>query len=194
MAPVGTDYQERLADARAHSHARAFSALPRPKSPPPRASKQKPATAHHSDADLDGFSGPDACTLAGISYRQLDYWARTDFVRPSLNDAAGSGTSRRYSHGDIVKLNIVKALLDAGVKLAGARTAIALLVDGDDWDRGYLVLNGPASVLVRTDSELVDVVRKGQTVLSLVPLAVIVGTVDKRILDLTERKGLVSAA
>src|SRR6185436_2260697 len=115
---------------------------------------------------MTGFSGPQVCKIVGISYRQLDYWARTDLVRPSLADAAGSGTQRRYSYRDLVRLKVIKSLLDAGVKLQSARAAIDYLTeDGDEsWETARLVLNGPDSVLVRTDNELIDVVRRGQTV------------------------------
>ena len=70
-----------------------------------------------------GYGGPQVCAIVGISYRQLDYWARTDLVRPSLADARGSGTQRRYSYRDLVRLKVIKSLLDAGVKLQTARRA-----------------------------------------------------------------------
>ena len=61
-----------------------------------------------------GFRGPQVCSIVGITYRQLDYWARTDLVRPSITDAKGSGTQRTYSFQDLVRLKVVKSLLDAG--------------------------------------------------------------------------------
>ena len=64
-----------------------------------------------------GFSGTRTAEIVGISYRQLDYWARTDLVRPSLADASGSGTRRAYSYRDLLELKIIKNLLDAGIKL-----------------------------------------------------------------------------
>src|SRR5687767_10714594 len=75
----------------------------------------------------EGFRGPQVCALVGISYRQLDYWARTDLVRPSIAEARGSGTQRTYSYRDLVRLKVVKSLLDAGVKLQAARKAIEYL-------------------------------------------------------------------
>ena len=65
-----------------------------------------------------GYGGPQVCKIVGISYRQLDYWARTNLLRPSLADAAGSGTQRRYSYRDLVALKVIKSLLDAGIKHA----------------------------------------------------------------------------
>ena len=87
-----------------------------------------------------------SASIVGITYRQLDYWARTDLVRPSLADARGSGTQRRYSYRDLVELKVIKSLLDAGVTLQTARTAIEYLRDdlGDDWATASLVLNGTA--------------------------------------------------
>jgi len=133
-----------------------------------------------------GYRGPQVCKLVGISYRQLDYWARTDLVRPSLADARGSGTQRSYSYRDLVRLKVIKNLLDAGVKLQTARTAIDYLREdlGDDWATASLVLNGPNSVLVRTDDALVDAVRKGQGVLNIVPLGSVVEELDASIHEL----------
>ena len=65
----------------------------------------------------DGFSGHRAAEIVGITYRQLDYWARTDLVRPSLADAKGSGSRRRYSYRDLLELKVIKSLLDSGIKL-----------------------------------------------------------------------------
>jgi len=146
----------------------------------------QPTLGEAGTAVEEGFGGPQVCTIVGITYRQLDYWARTGLVRPSLADAAGSGTQRRYSYRDLVRLKVIKSLLDAGVKLQSARTAIEYLKEdgGDSWETARLVLNGPDSVLVRSDGELIDVVRRGQTVLNLVPLAHVVGEVEARIHEL----------
>jgi DNA-binding transcriptional MerR regulator len=124
----------------------------------------------------EGFRGPQVCKIVGISYRQLDYWARTDLVRPSLADAHGSGTQRRYSYRDLVRLKVIKNLLDAGVKLQTARKAIEYIRGdlGDDWASASLVLNGGNSVLVRSGDDLVDVLRQGQGVLNIVSLGQVV--------------------
>jgi len=134
----------------------------------------------------EGFRGPQVCKLVGITYRQLDYWARTDLIRPSLADAKGSGTQRRYAYKDLVELKVIKSLLDAGVSLRSARTAIEYLRDnlGEDIGAASLVLNGAGSVLARTDGEIVDLVRKGQGVLNIVPLGGVVGELDAAILEL----------
>ncbi|HEV2309922.1 MAG TPA: MerR family transcriptional regulator [Acidimicrobiia bacterium] len=122
------------------------------------------------------------CAIVGISYRQLDYWARTDLVRPSLADARGSGTQRRYSYRDLVRLKVIKSLLDAGVKLQTARRAIEYLrEDTASWETASLVLDGGDSVLARDGDHLVDLVRRGQGVLNIVPLGHVVEELDARI-------------
>ena len=57
-----------------------------------------------------GYRVPIACQVAGITYRQLDYWARTDLVKPSIRTARGSGSQRLYSFKDVLVLKIVKRL------------------------------------------------------------------------------------
>jgi DNA-binding transcriptional MerR regulator len=133
-----------------------------------------------------GYRGPQVCKIVGISYRQLDYWARTDLVRPSLADAHGSGTQRRYSYRDLVRLKVIKNLLDAGVKLQAARKAIEYLREdlGEDWASASLVLNGTNSVLARTGEDLVDLVRRGQGVLNIVSLGQVVDELETSIHEL----------
>ena len=82
-----------------------------------------------SNAPVESFSGKKAADIVGISYRQLDYWARTDLVRPTLADARGSGSRRRYSYRDLLELKLVKTLLDAGIKLESIRGAFGYLRD-----------------------------------------------------------------
>jgi len=136
--------------------------------------------------DSGGFRGPQVCKIVGITYRQLDYWARTDLIRPSIADARGSGTQRRYSYRDLVELKVIKGLLDAGVALQTARRAVEYLRTtlGDDIASATLVTDGSGSVLVRTDGELVDLVRKGQGVLSIVALGGVKEALDAAITDL----------
>src|SRR2546425_1851788 len=75
----------------------------------------------------EGFRGPTVCRTVGISYRQLDYWARTELVEPSIKPAEGSGSQRLYSFADVVHLKIIKKLLEAGVSLQQIRKAIEFL-------------------------------------------------------------------
>ena len=76
-----------------------------------------------------GYRGPTACSAAGITYRQLDYWARTGLVEPTVRSATGSGTQRLYSFRDILVLKVVKRLLDTGISLQQIRKAVAHLRD-----------------------------------------------------------------
>jgi DNA-binding transcriptional MerR regulator len=133
-----------------------------------------------------GYRGPQVCSIVGITYRQLDYWARTDLLRPSIADAKGSGSQRRYSYRDLLELRVIKNLLDAGISLRSARKAIEYLRShvGADIVSANLVLDGATSVLVRTGEEIVDLLRQGQGVLNIVPLAGVKGEVDAGILEL----------
>jgi len=134
----------------------------------------------------EGFSGARAAEIVGISYRQLDYWARTDLVRPSLADAKGSGTRRRYTYTDLLELKVVKSLLDAGIKLENVRDVFAYLRDhlGGDVTSANLVIQGSSSVVIQDDGELIDLVKNGQGVLNILPLASVRDEVDSRILEL----------
>ena len=134
----------------------------------------------------DGFSGTQAAKVVGITYRQLDYWARTDLVRPSLNDASGSGSRREYSYRDLLELKVIKSLLDSGIGLEQVRKVFAYLRDnlGADVSTANLVIDGSTSVLVHTGEELIDLLQNGQGVLNVLPLAGVKEEVDAAIVDL----------
>jgi DNA-binding transcriptional MerR regulator len=114
------------------------------------------------------YSGKKAAEIVGISYRQLDYWARTDLIRPSVTDAAGSGSRRQYSYRDLLELKVVKSMLDAGIKLESVRTAFEYLREnlGEDVASARLVIGGGRAVLVRDDAELLDVIKTDQFVMT----------------------------
>lgn len=139
----------------------------------------------------EGYSGAKAAEIVGISYRQLDYWARTDLVRPSLVDAAGSGSRRRYSYTDLLELKVVKSLLDAGIKLENVREVFGYLRDhlGADITTANLVIQGNASVVIQDDGELIDLVKKGQGVLNILALGGVRDEVDARIHELHPAPG-----
>jgi DNA-binding transcriptional MerR regulator len=136
--------------------------------------------------DSEGFRGPLVCALVGITYRQLDYWARTGLLRPSIADARGSGTQRRYSYTDVVELKVIKQLLDAGISLQRARRAVECLRDGlgADLASANLVLVGTDSVLAHSDGEVVDLLKGGQGVLNIVPLSGVLEELDAAILQM----------
>src|SRR4249919_4152313 len=142
------------------------------------------------DRTQDGYSGAKAAEIVGITYRQLDYWARTDLVRPSLADAAGSGTRRRYSYRDLLELKIIKNLLDAGIRLESVRLAFTELRQhvGLDIASAHLVISGSTVVLCRGD-ELIDLVQRGQGVLNILPLSGVKEQLDTAILDIAAAHG-----
>lgn len=133
-----------------------------------------------------GFSGRQAADIVGITYRQLDYWARTNLVRPSLADAAGSGTRRKYSYRDLLELTVIRKLLDAGIRLELVREVFNYLREalGEDVTTANLVIDGKSAMLVLDDGQLVDVVRHGQGVLNILPLAGVKQEVDAAIVEL----------
>lgn len=146
--------------------------------------------ARKSAVDTEqGFSGRRTAEIVGISYRQLDYWARTDLVRPSLADAQGSGSRRQYSYRDLLELKVIKSLLDAGIKLEQVRQVFHYLKVhlGEDVTTANLVLSGSGSVLVRTGEELIDALRSGQGVLNVLPLGGVKDELDATIVQLAPR-------
>src|SRR5450756_177682 len=122
--------------------------------------------------DLDtatGYRGPTACRAAGITYRQLDYWARTGLVEPSVRPATGSGTQRLYSFRDILVLKVVKRLLDTGVSLQQIRSAVSHLRERGVEDLAQITLmSDGASVYECTSTdEVIDLVQGGQGVFGI---------------------------
>jgi len=132
-----------------------------------------------------GFSGKRTAELVGITYRQLDYWARTDLIRPSLADAQGSGSRRRYSYQDLLELKVVKTLLDAGIRLEMVREVFSYLREnlGTDVAAANLVISGSSPLLV-SGEEIIDLIRQGQGVLNVLPLAGVKQELDDAIIDL----------
>jgi DNA-binding transcriptional MerR regulator len=116
-----------------------------------------------------GYRGPTACAAAGITYRQLDYWARTGLVEPSVRGASGSGSQRLYSFRDILVLKVVKKLLDAGVSLPNIRTAVAHLRDrgAEDLAQVTLISDGTTVYECTSADEMVDLLQGGQAVFAI---------------------------
>lgn len=116
-----------------------------------------------------GYRGRIACQVAGITYRQLDYWARTELVQPSIQPARGYGSQRLYSFKDILVLKIVKGLLDAGISLQNIRLAVTKLHDlgMDDLATITLVSDGKTVYACRSNEELIDLLADGQGVFGI---------------------------
>ena len=116
-----------------------------------------------------GYRGPTACSAAGITYRQLDYWARTGLVEPSVRGATGSGTQRLYSFRDILVLKVIKRLLDAGISLQQIRTAVQHLRKRgtDDLTRVTLMSDGASVYECTSNDEVIDLLQGGQGVFGI---------------------------
>jgi DNA-binding transcriptional MerR regulator len=121
------------------------------------------------DSDLVGYRGPTACAAAGITYRQLDYWARTGLVAPSVRSATGSGTQRLYSFRDILVLKVVKRLLDTGVSLQNIRKAVDHLRNRGIKDLANVTLFSDGATVYECTSaeEVVDLLAGGQGVFGI---------------------------
>jgi DNA-binding transcriptional MerR regulator len=116
-----------------------------------------------------GYRGPTACTAAGITYRQLDYWARTGLVEPSVRPASGSGSQRLYGFRDILALKIVKRLLDTGISLQQIRTAVGYLREhgASDLAQVTLMSDGASVYACTSPDEVVDLLQAGQGVFGI---------------------------
>lgn len=118
-----------------------------------------------------GFRAPQVCKLVGISYRQLDYWARTKLIVPSLQQAKGSGSQRLYSFSDVVQLKVIKRLLDAGMSLMKIRSAVEILRQQLDSEQPLadvtLLSDGQTIYAAHSEEEVVDVFKRGQGVFGI---------------------------
>jgi DNA-binding transcriptional MerR regulator len=119
--------------------------------------------------ELEGYRGPVACKIVGVTYRQLDYWARTGLVVPTLRDAHGSGSQRLYSYTDLLMLTVVKRLLDTGVSLQNIRVAVEYLRHRGIHDLAAITLFSDGTTIYEctTANEVVDLLRGGQGVFGI---------------------------
>jgi DNA-binding transcriptional MerR regulator len=120
-------------------------------------------------AESDGYRVPEVCKLVGITYRQLDYRARTGLVNPSVREAGGSGTQRLYSFRDLVQLKVIKKLLDAGVSLQNVRKAVVYLRQhlGTEPASVTLMSDGARIYACESEDEIIDLVKRGQGVFAI---------------------------
>jgi DNA-binding transcriptional MerR regulator len=120
-------------------------------------------------ADAEGYRVPEVCKIVGISYRQLDYWARTGLVTPSVREAGGSGTQRLYSFRDLVQLKVIRKLIDAGISLQRVRKAIQFLQENmKTGPTGITLMSDGASIYAcESEDEIIDLVKKGQAVFAI---------------------------
>ncbi|WP_217132656.1 MerR family transcriptional regulator [Leucobacter chinensis] len=143
--------------------------------------------------DTDGgYKGAVAARAAGISYRQLDYWARTGLVEPTVRGAAGSGTQRLYSFRDILVLKLVKRLLDTGISLQQIRTAIEQLHASGVSDLAEVTLmsDGAGVYLCVSPDEVIDLMSQGQGVFGIA-VGKVLQEVSTTLVDLEEHREVI---
>jgi len=135
---------------------------------------------------VQGYSAKLTADVVGITYRQLDYWARTDLVVPSLARATGSGSRRQYSYANLLELKVIKRLLDSGIKLEKVRSIFEYMRSElrEDISRANLVIDGSNVVCARSEAEFIDVLQRGQGVLNVLPLSNVKQEVDAAIIEL----------
>lgn len=149
-----------------------FKTVGGPKVTDPSGREEQPAlfeTASDALSDEIGYRGPVVCRAAGITYRQLDYWARTGLISPSIRQAQGSGSQRLYSFRDILVLKIVKRLLDTGVSLHNIRAAVEHLRDRgvNDLAQVTLMSDGSSVYECTSEQEVIDLVKGGHGVFGI---------------------------
>jgi DNA-binding transcriptional MerR regulator len=140
--------------------------------------------------DTTGYRGAIAARAAGISYRQLDYWARTELVEPTVRGAAGSGSQRLYGFRDILVLKLVKRLLDTGISLQQIRTAVNQLREAgvNDLAQTTLMSDGASVYLCTSDDEVIDLVSRGQGVFGIA-VGKVLREVESSLIELDSVKG-----
>ena len=117
--------------------------------------------------DRTGYRGPTVCKIVGITYRQLDYWARTELVTPSVQQAQGSGSQRLYSFDDVVQLRVVKRLLDTGVSLQRVREAVEELRRRGGASAATLISDGASVYALDDNAQVIDLLARGQGVFAI---------------------------
>ena len=117
------------------------------------------------------YSSSQVCNIVGLSYRQLDYYDRTDIVKPSINNAVGYGSRRMYSFGDLLKLKVIKKLLEAGVSLQKIRKAKRYLEENTGEENAFLdvtlISDGDSVYACNSDKDIVDTLKSGQGVFGI---------------------------
>ena len=139
--------------------------------------------------DAAGYRGVVAAGAVGISYRQLDYWARTGLVEPTVRGAAGSGSTRLYGFRDILVLKLVKRLLDTGVSLQQVRIAIEQLRESgiEDLSNTTLMSDGASVYLCTSNDEVIDLVSRGQGVFGIA-VGKVLSEVTNSLVDMDEHR------
>ena len=138
-----------------------------------------------------GYGSKLTADVVGITYRQLDHWARTGLVEPSLARATGSGSRRRFSYDNLLELKVIKRLVDSGIKLEKIRSIFDYMRSElqEDISRANLVIDGANVVCARSDAEFIDLLQRGQGVLNVLPLSDVKQEVDAAIIEFRPAAG-----
>ena len=138
---------------------------------------------------IQSYRGPQVCKIVGISYRQLDYWTRTGLITPGIKAAHGSGSQREYSYQDLVALKTIKSLLDTGISLQRVREAVTYLQDtlSENLSKVTLVSDGKGIYACRDDTEVIDLLGRGQGVFAIA-LAPVVEDLDASLTRFERRR------
>lgn len=119
------------------------------------------------------FNTNTVVKLTGLTPRQIDYWDRTHFIKPSVKEAAGYGTGRLYSFEDVVQLKVARTLIDKGVTLQKIRKAITYLkknfpdVKKPLAEMRFLTDGETIFVLADKKEKILDALAQGQMVFAL---------------------------
>jgi DNA-binding transcriptional MerR regulator len=132
------------------------------------------------------YRGPQVCSIVGITYRQLDYWTRTDLIKASVADAKGSGTQRLYSYEDLLQIKVIKSLLDSGFDLKKVRKVVDTLRErlGEDVASANLVISDGQIMLAQSDDELIDLMKQGHGVLNFLSIGGLESALQAQITEL----------
>ncbi len=119
------------------------------------------------------FSTKTVIKITGLTMRQIDYWDRTHFIKPSVKEASGYGTTRLYSFIDLVQLKVAKTLLEKGVSLQKLRKAVIYLkknfpdIEKPLAEMKFLTDGETIFVLTKDRKVILDTLAKGQMVFTL---------------------------
>lgn len=100
--------------------------------------------------------GPQVCQLARVSYRQLDYWARTGALIPAL-EARGSGSRRRWTLSQARAAAVLGLLSELGARCAAMASAAGALeqLEEEAWTGALLVWPDGDAQLVADPREVI---------------------------------------
>jgi predicted RNase H-like HicB family nuclease len=121
----------------------------------------------------NSFNSKMVSKIIGIPLRVIDYWDRTNFIKPSVNEASGYGSMRLYSFTDLIQFKVAKFLRDQGLSLQKIRKSLNFLrkhlpeIEKPLAQLRFLTDGETIFVLTNKNREIIDTLKKGQYVLSI---------------------------